>query len=120
MLSPFVVEQKFNPLFSSDISDSLSLVEEMLKIVSDVFILFLTAFDATLILLFDFFCESAPLVSKRFARLIKKTIIEKMSTYITRFKLKVIELEEEIAIHKDKLRKICDREQLAFLLSKLK
>ena len=63
--------QKFNALFSSDISDSLSLVEELLQIVSDVYILFLTAFDVTLMLLFRFFfCESAPLVLKRFESLI--------------------------------------------------
>ena len=64
--------QKFiNPLFRSDISVSLSLVEEILQIVSDVFILFLTAFDVASMLLFRFlYCETAPLVSKRFESLI--------------------------------------------------
>ena len=63
--------QKFNPLFGSDISDLLSLVEEILQIVSHVFILFLTFFDVTSMLLFTFFfCESAPLFSKRFESLI--------------------------------------------------
>ena len=64
--------QKFiNPLFRSDISDSLSLVEEILQIASVVFILFLTAINVTLMLLFrSFFCKSAPLVSKRFESLI--------------------------------------------------
>ena len=66
-----VVAQKFNPLFRSDISDWLSSVEEILQIASEVFILFLTAFDVILMLLFKFFfCESAPLVSKRFEILI--------------------------------------------------
>ena len=45
----------------------------------------------------------------------QKTITEKMSLCITHFKLKVIELEEEIAIHKDKLRNICDGERFTFL-----
>ena len=67
----FVVGQKFNLLFRNHISDSLSLVGEILKIVSDVFFLFLTAFDITLMLLLRFFfCESAPLISKRFESLI--------------------------------------------------
>ena len=71
MLGSFVEGQKFNPLFRSDISDSLSLVEEILQIASVVFILFLTAFHATSMLLFrSFFCKSAPLVSKRFESLI--------------------------------------------------
>ena len=112
--------QKFNPLFWSDISDSLSLAEEMSKIVSDVFILFLTAFDVTLILLFGFFCESAPLVSKKICKLNQENNYWNDEYLHKHFKLKVIELEEEIAIHKDKLRNICGRERLAFLLSKLK
>ena len=71
LLGSFVEGQKFNPLFRSDISDSLSLVEEILQIVSVVFILFLTAFDVILMLLFRFFfCKSAPLVLKRFESLI--------------------------------------------------
>ena len=48
----------------------------------------------------------------------QKTITEKMSLCITHFKLKVIELEKEIARHKDKLRNICDGERLTFLQSK--
>ena len=71
MLGFFVEGQKVNPLFRSDISDSLSLVEEILQIVSVVFILFLTAFDVTAMLLFrSFFYKSASLVSKRFESLI--------------------------------------------------
>ena len=66
----FVFEE-FNPLFGSDISDSLSLVEEILQIVSVIFILFLTAFDVTVMFLFrPFFCKSASLVSKRLKSLI--------------------------------------------------
>ena len=38
-----------------------------------------------------------------------------MSLCITHFKLKVIELEEEISRHKDKLKNICDGDQLTFL-----
>ena len=49
----------------------------------------------------------------------QKTITEKVSPCITHFKLKVIELEE-IAIHKDKLRNICDAEWLTILNNKLK
>lgn len=60
----------FSRLFRSSISDLLSLVEGILQIVSDVFILFLTAFDVILMLLRRFFlCEPAP-VSKRFESLI--------------------------------------------------
>ena len=36
------------------------------------------------------------------------------------FKLKVIELEEEITIHKRKLKNICDGERSTFLQNKLK
>ena len=43
-----------------------------------------------------------------------------MSIGITYFKVKVQELEEDIGIHKDKFRKICDGEGLAFLQNKLK
>ena len=43
-----------------------------------------------------------------------------MSLCITHFKLKVIELEEEIAIYKDKFRNICYGERLTFLQNKLK
>ena len=47
------------------------MVEEILQIVSVVFILFLTAFDVTAMLLFrSFFYKSASLVSKRFESLI--------------------------------------------------
>ena len=53
------------------ISDSISLVVEILQIVSVVFILFLIAFDVTSMLLFSsFFCKSASLVSKQFESLI--------------------------------------------------
>ena len=47
-------------------------------------------------------------IKESLCQLDQKTITEKMSLYITHFKLKVIELDEEIAIHKDKLRNICD------------
>ena len=43
-----------------------------------------------------------------------------MGLCITHFKLKVIELEEEIAIHKDKPRNICHGERLIFFQNKLK
>ena len=43
-----------------------------------------------------------------------------MSICITHFKLKVIELEEDTAIHKDKLRNICEGERFKFLHNKLK
>ena len=68
----FVVGQKkINPLLRSDISDSLCLVKKILQIVSDAFISFHTAFYVTSMLLFRFFfCESPPLVSKRFKSLI--------------------------------------------------
>ena len=59
-------------------------------------------------------------IKESLCQLDQKTITEKMSLCITHFKLKVIELEEEIVIHKDKLRNICDGEQLTFLQNKLK
>ena len=59
-------------------------------------------------------------IKESLCHLDQKTITEKTSLCITHFKLKVIELEEEIAIHKDKLRNICDAEQLTFLQNKLK
>ena len=59
-------------------------------------------------------------IKESLCQLDQKTITEKMSLCITHFKLKVIELEEEIAIHKDKLRNICDGERLTFLQNKLK
>ena len=69
LLCSFVLE--FNSLFRNDFSDSLSLAEGILKIVFDVFILFFTAFDVISMLLFSlFFCQSAPLSSKRFENLI--------------------------------------------------
>ena len=43
-----------------------------------------------------------------------------MGLCITHFKLKVIELEGETAMHKDKLRNICDGKRLTFLQNKLK
>ena len=43
-LDSFVVGQKLNPLLRRDDLDSLSLVEEIFQIISDVFILFLTTF----------------------------------------------------------------------------
>ena len=47
------------------------MVEEILQVVFDVFILFLTASDVASMLLFRFlYCETAPLVSKRFESLI--------------------------------------------------
>ena len=49
----------------------------------------------------------------------QKTINEQMSLCITHFKLKVIELEEEISRHKDKLENICDGDQLTFLKNNL-
>ena len=71
LLGSFVEGQNFNLLFRSDISDSLSLVAEILQIVSVVFILSLTAFDVTSMHLFrSFFCKSAPSVSKRLENLI--------------------------------------------------
>ena len=45
---------KFNPLFRKDISDSLIFVEEGFRTVSDASILFITAFDGILLLLFPF------------------------------------------------------------------
>ena len=42
-----------------------------------------------------------------------------MSICIAHFKLKVIELEKDVAIHKDKLRNICDGERLTYLQNKL-
>ena len=59
-------------------------------------------------------------IKESLCQLDQKTITEKMSLCITHFKLKVIELEEEITIHKDKLRYICDRERFIFLQNKLK
>ena len=53
-------------------------------------------------------------IKKSLCQLDQKTITEKMSLSITHFKLEVIELEEEIAIHKDKLRNICDANDLHF------
>ena len=50
----------------------------------------------------------------------QKKITEKMRLCMKYFKLKVIELEEEITIHKRKLRNICDGERLTFLQNKLK
>ena len=50
----------------------------------------------------------------------QKTITEKMSLRITHFKLKVIELEEEIAIHKDKLRNNSGGERFTFLQNERK
>ena len=47
-------------------------------------------------------------IKESLCQLAQKTITEKMNLSITHFKIKVIELEEEIAIHKDKLRNICD------------
>ena len=47
-------------------------------------------------------------ITESLCQLDQKTITENMSLCITYFKLKVIELEEEAAIHKDKLRNICD------------
>ena len=53
--------QNFNSLFKSDMSDLLSLVEHVLQIVYDIFILPLTALDFTLMVLFRFFfCEPVP------------------------------------------------------------
>ena len=43
-----------------------------------------------------------------------------MGLCITQFKPKVIDLEEDIAIQKDKLRNICDGKRLTFLQNKLK
>ena len=43
-------------------------------------------------------------IKESFCQLDQKTITGKMSLCITDFKLKVIELEDVIAIHKDKLR----------------
>ena len=43
-----------------------------------------------------------------------------MSICITQFKLKVIELEEDVAIHKDKLRNISEGERFTILHNKLK
>ena len=59
-------------------------------------------------------------IKESLCQLDQKTITEKMSLCITHFKLKVIELEEEIAIHKDKVRNVCDGERLTFLQKKLK
>ena len=59
-------------------------------------------------------------IKESLCQLDQKTITEKMSLCITHFKLKVIELEEEIVIHKDKLRNICDGERLTFLQNRLK
>ena len=44
----------------------------------------------------------------------QKTITKKMSIYITHFKLKVMELEEEIVMHENELRNYCDGERLTF------
>ena len=57
--------------------------------------------------------------NKSFCQLDKKTIAQKLSICIIHFKLDVIKLEEEIAIHKDKLRNVCDGEQLTFLQNKI-
>ena len=59
-------------------------------------------------------------IKKSLNQLDQKTVTKKMSVCITYFKLKVIELKEDIAIHKDKLRNICDGEQFTFLQEKLK
>ena len=67
LLGSFVEGQKCNPLLRSDISDSFTLVEEILQIVSAVFILFLFSLYS---MLRSFFCKSAPLVSKRFESLV--------------------------------------------------
>ena len=57
--------------------------------------------------------------NKRLCQLDQKTIAQKLSICIIHFKLNVIKLEEEIAIHKDKLRNVCDGEQLTFLQNKI-
>ena len=63
-LGLLVVGQKVNPLFRSDISDSLSLVEEIFQIAS-VSIWFLTPFHGFSMLSFTFFFyDSALLVRK--------------------------------------------------------
>ena len=58
-------------------------------------------------------------IKESLCQLDQKTITKKMSLCITHFKLKVIELEG-IAIHKNKLRHICDGERLTFLQNKFK
>ena len=55
-------------------------------------------------------------IKESLCQLDQKTITEKMSLC----KLIIIELEEEIVIHKDKLRNICDGERLTFLQNKHK
>ena len=57
--------------------------------------------------------------NKSLCQLDQKTIAQKLSICIIHFKLNVIKLEEEIAIHKDKLRNVCDGEQLTFLQNKI-
>ena len=58
-------------------------------------------------------------VKKSLCLLDQRTNTETMSLCITHFKLKVIELEEEIVIHKDQLRNICDGERFTVLQTKL-
>ena len=45
---------------------------------------------------------------------------KKTSIYIPHFKLRLLEFEEDIATHRDKLRNICHKEQYTFLQNKLK
>ena len=58
-------------------------------------------------------------IKESLSQLDQKTITKKMSICITYFKLKVIELVENIAIRKYKLGSIYDGEQLTFLQNKL-
>ena len=57
--------------------------------------------------------------NENLCQLDQKTIAQKLSICIIHFKLDVIKLEEEIAIHKDKLRNVCDGERLTFLQNKI-
>ena len=43
---------------------------------------------------------------------------QRMGIFMKHFKLKVLESEEDISIHKNKLSNICDREQFTFLKNK--
>ena len=43
---------------------------------------------------------------------------QRMGIFMKHFKLKVLESEEDISIHKNKLSNICDREQSTFLKNK--
>ena len=48
------------------------------------------------------------------SQLDQETIAQRMRIFIKHLKLKVLELEDDICIHKIKLSNICDRERFSF------